>query len=269
MNYKNFAFSLVATPPSPATTGTSLIVSAGEGSKFPDPPFYVTIWPTGSMPDSSNAEVVLVTAKSSDTLTIARIQDDTSARTVIAGDTIANTINAATVRYLSGTIGTQVLSVTVENTLSESSLIGTVVPTGSTTLRAGFFTVGKSLRIIARGYRTTAAAAGTLIFRVKLGSTTVLTTDVQSAQNNIAQRSWELSGIVTCRSVGSSGTVMCQGRVQMGQNDLSSKFWEMQNSATSTINTTITQAIGITVQWGTASASNIMVCTNMVIESFN
>ena len=32
---KNFAISLVATAPSPATSGTSLVVTAGQGSYFP------------------------------------------------------------------------------------------------------------------------------------------------------------------------------------------------------------------------------------------
>ena len=36
---KNFSYSLVATAPSPATSGTSLVVTAGQGSYFPTTPF--------------------------------------------------------------------------------------------------------------------------------------------------------------------------------------------------------------------------------------
>jgi hypothetical protein len=91
----NFASSLVATAPSPATSGTSLIVSSGEGTLFPDPStagaYNLVVWPATDMPTVSNAEIVRVTAKSTDTLTITRQQESTSARTVVVGDRIALT----------------------------------------------------------------------------------------------------------------------------------------------------------------------------------
>lgn len=94
--HKNFAYSLVATAPSPATTGTSLVVTAGQGALFPATPFNATIWPVGVQPLSTNAEVVRVTAVSTDTLTIVRVQESSSARTVIVGDQIAATVTAKT-----------------------------------------------------------------------------------------------------------------------------------------------------------------------------
>lgn len=86
--HKNFAASLVATAPSPATSGTSLVVTAADGAKFPTAPFNATIWPVGVQPTTTNAEIVRVTAVSTDTLTITRTQESTSARTVIVGDQI-------------------------------------------------------------------------------------------------------------------------------------------------------------------------------------
>lgn len=94
--HKNFAYSTVATAPSPATSGTSLIVAAADGAKFPAAPFNVTIWPSGSQPTSTNAEIARVTAISTDTLTIVRAQESSSARTVVVGDQIAATITAKT-----------------------------------------------------------------------------------------------------------------------------------------------------------------------------
>jgi hypothetical protein len=87
----NLAVSTVATAPSPATTGTSLVVTAGQGSRFPTAPFNATIWPAGAEPTPANSEIVRVTAVSTDTLTITRTQESTSARTVIVGDRIAAT----------------------------------------------------------------------------------------------------------------------------------------------------------------------------------
>lgn len=105
--HKNFAYSLVATAPSPASSGTSLVVTAGQGALFPDVPFNATIWPTAAQPTSTNAEIVRVTAISTDTLTITRTQESSSARTVIVGDQIAATITVRTltdieadIRYL-------------------------------------------------------------------------------------------------------------------------------------------------------------------------
>lgn len=93
---KNLAISTVATAPSPATSGTSLVVASGHGTRFPTPPFNATVWAVGSTPDPSNAEIVRVTAISTDTLTITRAQESTTARTVIVGDQIADTITVKT-----------------------------------------------------------------------------------------------------------------------------------------------------------------------------
>lgn len=94
--YANFAVSSVATAPSPATSGTSLIVSAGHGTRFPVPPFNLTIWPVSALPDPSNAEIVRVTALSTDTLTITRAQESTTARSIVAGDFVALAVTKKT-----------------------------------------------------------------------------------------------------------------------------------------------------------------------------
>lgn len=95
--HANFAYSTVATAPSPATTGTSLTVASGDGAKFPAPPFNATVWPASAQPLKSNAEIVRVTAIATDTLTITRTQESTTARSIGVGDQIAATITAKTV----------------------------------------------------------------------------------------------------------------------------------------------------------------------------
>lgn len=94
--HANFAYSTVATAPSPATSGTSLVVAAGDGAKFPAVPFNATICPASTQPTTTNAEIVRVTARSTDTLTITRAQESTSARTVVVGDQIFASITAQT-----------------------------------------------------------------------------------------------------------------------------------------------------------------------------
>ena len=92
--HKNFSYSTVATAPSPASSGTSLVVASGDGTKFPTVPFNATIWPSASSPTTANAEIVRVTAISTDTFTITRSQESTSARTVVTGDQIAATVTS-------------------------------------------------------------------------------------------------------------------------------------------------------------------------------
>lgn len=94
--HKNFAYSTVATAPSPATSGTSLVVAAGHGTRFPAVPFNASVWPIGVVPTPANAEVVRVTAISTDTFTITRAEETSSARSIIIGDQIAATITAKT-----------------------------------------------------------------------------------------------------------------------------------------------------------------------------
>ncbi len=93
------AVSLVATAPSPATSGATVTVTTGQGARFGSvfsPPVPATIWPAGLLPDPTNAEVVWITGRSGDVLTITRAQEGTSARTVVVGDQIAATATPKT-----------------------------------------------------------------------------------------------------------------------------------------------------------------------------
>ena len=100
--HRNFSYSTVATAPAPASSGTSLVVAIGDGVRFPPAPFNATIWPTASQPLATNAEIVRVTAIATDTLTIARAQEGSLARTVVAGDQIAATITTEWMNRIEG-----------------------------------------------------------------------------------------------------------------------------------------------------------------------
>ena len=104
MVYKNLALSTVATAPSPATTGTSLVLATGEGARFPQPTtdgvFYITAFPVNEYPHLGNAEILKVTARSTDTLTIVREQYGTTAKTIIVGFVILQGIYSEDVSNL-------------------------------------------------------------------------------------------------------------------------------------------------------------------------
>src|SRR4030095_6515907 len=92
--HKNFAISSVAVAPSPPLSGTSLTVTSGEGAVFPAVPFNVTVCPAGVLPTHVNAEIMRVTARSGDVLTITRAQEGSVARAVAVGDLCVASITA-------------------------------------------------------------------------------------------------------------------------------------------------------------------------------
>jgi hypothetical protein len=94
--HKNFAYSLVATAPSPATTGSTLIVTAASGVLFPTAPFNATVWPASTIPTSVNAEIVRVVLVTTDTFTILRAQESSTAQTITVGMQIAATVTLKT-----------------------------------------------------------------------------------------------------------------------------------------------------------------------------
>ncbi|HYB96212.1 MAG TPA: hypothetical protein VEC39_14670 [Vicinamibacterales bacterium] len=90
--HKNFAYSTVATAPTPPNSGTSLDVQAGHGTRFPATPFNATVWPANTIPDPSNAEIVRVTGITADAFAIVRQTESSGARSIQVGDQIAASI---------------------------------------------------------------------------------------------------------------------------------------------------------------------------------
>ncbi len=154
---------------------------------------------------------------------------------------------------------TQTASVTVANSGSELTLIGAGV--GSVTLPANFFTIGRVLKVRAWGVHG-ATGGPTIRIRVKLGSTTVLDTGAVTS-NNDTNVAFNIEGCVTCRTIGASGTVFCQGKYE----EISHAAFGMANTSTSTIDTTGTLAANITVLFGTADPANTITATNVTLEA--
>jgi hypothetical protein len=89
--HENFSYGILDN--SPGTAGTSFELQSGQGADFPSSGSYnATVWPTGVQPTRANAEIVRVTARSTDTLTVTREQEGTTAIDVAAGYQIAMTI---------------------------------------------------------------------------------------------------------------------------------------------------------------------------------
>ena len=164
---------------------------------------------------------------------------------------------------LSGVLFTQTADATVANTVTETTIVGTGV--GSMTLPANFFVAGKTIRIKCFGYHS-AAASPTIRIRIKLGSTVILDTTAVASKNG-TNDGFTIEGIITCRTTGVTGTIYGQGNYIEFQSPSIDEG--MVGTATTTIDTTTSQAIGVTAEWGTANASNTITTTNLILEVLN
>lgn len=128
--HKNFAYGTVATAPSPALSGTSLVLQTGQGALMPTPPFNAIVWPVGVQPVASNAEIVRVTAVVSNTCTITRTQEGTAARAITVGDQFAAGITAKLLTdieaALQQSVAIPITGIAVNNyTIVASAAVGT------------------------------------------------------------------------------------------------------------------------------------------------
>jgi hypothetical protein len=158
-------------------------------------------------------------------------------------------------------------SQTVASTATESTLLTTGL--GSATLPEDYLVAGRSIRIKASGHLSAVSSAD-IRWRVRIGglSGTIVgdtgDVDIGTAPNQLG---WTLECTVTCRSTGMSGTAFGQGHVVTGVDGASPKWVFMTNTAAASgINTASGQAVVVSADWTTGSASNTITCTNLVIE---
>jgi hypothetical protein len=127
--FTNNAFSLLASGITDAAT--SLTVTASDGALFPSPTggdyFYVTLIDT-----SNNLEIVKCTARSTDTLTIVREQEGTSAQAYSAGDRIELRLTAAGITEADGYVAP-----TDESTDTSCFPLFVAAATGAQTTKTG------------------------------------------------------------------------------------------------------------------------------------
>jgi hypothetical protein len=173
-DHKNFSYSTVATAPSPATSGTSLVVAAGEGTRFPAVPFNASVWPVNAQALPTNAEIVRVTAISTDTLTITRAQEASTARTIVAGDQIAATITDKVLSDIESAIPTSsgltvlasdVSAASITSSNTETTVASLVIPGGSLGT-SGFLLVKLICNVL-----NTSGLTAVLTVRIKYGGT--------------------------------------------------------------------------------------------------
>lgn len=155
----------------------------------------------------------------------------------------------------------QTSTVTVANSSVETTLVGTGI--GSVTIPANYFSVGTTLKIRGYGFHT-ASGSPNITVKIKFGSSIILNTGAQSSGNSTNALVY-IDAILTCRSTGASGTLQAQGYYQESGGGINN--FPMVNITTTTFDTTVSQTVDITVQWGTASTGNSISLSNLAIEA--
>jgi hypothetical protein len=144
-----------------------------------------------------------------------------------------------------------VLSVTtaagtpVSNTTAETSL-------GSYTFPANFWQVGKGVKFSGFVRTTASDSTDTLLVKVKIGSTTLITT---AAVDQVNGDVCSFSGVLVCRSAPSASAVIV-GNGFYGPPDVSGTAALGWAAIASSLNTGAALAFDVTATWSVAAAAN-------------
>lgn len=140
-----------------------------------------------------------------------------------------------------GTVTSQTL---VENTVTETEIY-------TTDLAINSFHTGDITHMKLGGSYDTGAASDTWTLRIKVAGTTVHTI-VRPSTNNVTDAGWHLHYQLTIRTAGASGTLV---DFAILHDDDSVKT--VSEATTHSIDTTVINALSVTVQWGVAKVANI------------
>lgn len=152
------------------------------------------------------------------------------------------------------TIFYQTQRVTLANSAAETTLLGTGV--GSLLLPAGFWIPGATVEFEAWGFYSTTGSPK-IEHKIKLNSTVMLDTGLNSA-GSASNSQFRLRGMLTCITVGATGTIECQGVYETDAGD----FPMVNSSGPVVVDTTVDTTIDWTGQWDTASVSDTITSTN-------
>lgn len=160
----------------------------------------------------------------------------------------------------------QTASGNINNSTTETTLVST--GNGTATLEANFLNTGRKIRVKASGFYSNTGTP-TLRLKVKFGSVVILDTTAFTTSSGAANNQWDLEGIITVRTSGATGTVIGQGTVSFNTSGTAAQIVQMVNTATIVVDTTVSTAVTVTAQWGTASSSNTITCTDLTLENMN
>lgn len=160
----------------------------------------------------------------------------------------------ATINY--GLFAQTANSTLITNTNAESSLINGGV--GTLTIPANGFQVGDSFRAVFGGVMN-ANNNQNITIRVKAGSIVLLDSGIQNLGSSVINDIWSLNIDFTIRAIGAAGvaSIVTLGAFHYTKtNNASVQGFAFNTVNSTTFDTTISNALNVTAQWGTASSGN-------------
>ena len=147
-------------------------------------------------------------------------------------------------------------SATVTNTTAETTIIGAGV--GTLSVPANGFAVGDSFRAILGGLMN-AGNNETIRIKLKTGSVVLLDSGIQNLGSAVTNDVWSLNVDFTVRQIGTAGVasiVSLGGFHYTKTNNASVQGFGFNVVNSTTFDTTISNVLDVTAQWGAASTGN-------------
>lgn len=157
--------------------------------------------------------------------------------------------------------------------LASSTTLTDISPAPQLTLPAGYMYIGQRLRMIAYGIFSTTGTPTLLIggYYGGVAGSALAATGATTTGSGAASWPWRLQLEIYVRSLGSSGTVWCNGLVFLGTSLSATTPLNIPSTQTQpiTVDTTTAKALTVGAQWGTSSASNTITCEDAYIEAIS
>ncbi len=142
-----------------------------------------------------------------------------------------------------------VADITVGNTLSELTIFG------AKAVAAGFWKVGKTVRLTLRGFLSSTGTP-TLNIKVKFGTVQLVATGAVAQVGTPSNIGFVIEVDITCRSVGATGTLYAEGFFKYGGNMV-----PLTATAVATVDTTASKNLDVTATWGALNVGNTLTTT--------
>jgi len=157
--------------------------------------------------------------------------------------------------------------------LASSTTLTDISPAPQLVLPANYLYIGQRLRLTAYGIYSSSGTP-TLILGGYYGGvagTALAATAANAVASGAASDPWQLSLDIFVRTTGSSGTVWCNGLVNVGSSLTGVTTYTIPSSQTQpiTINTTTANALTVGAQWSSSSASDTITCEDLYVEALS
>jgi hypothetical protein len=157
--------------------------------------------------------------------------------------------------------------------LANSTTLTDISPAPQCVLPANYLYAGQRLRITAYGIYSSTGTPTLLLggYYGGVAGTLLAATAANAVASGAASDPWQLYLDIYVRSTGSSGTVWCNGLVNVGSSLTGVTTYTIPSSQTQpiTINTTTANALTVGAQWGTANSANTVTCEDAYIEALS